>query len=147
MDAKPLKLRATSVEEVSVVAACLQDALLPIVDIAYQPQTGRFMFVANRFRWEAGEAEPRERVLCGVVVERVRSAKLKRVDRSDRTTLLSLLTLVHTADDAGGSLTLVCSADRAIRLDIDAIDLTIEDHGRPWPAMATPRHPDESHGD
>ena len=49
---QPLKLRARDREDFAVVSAVLQDALVPVVDMAWLPQESRFALVANRFRWE-----------------------------------------------------------------------------------------------
>ena len=67
----PLKLRAEDADDLAVLSACLQDALVPVRDLAYVPSQQIFVFVANRFRWESGlrpmpgEGE-RQRILCAV---------------------------------------------------------------------------------
>jgi hypothetical protein len=138
---KPLKLRAVDVEDLSVLAACLQDAILPISDIAYLPAQRRFALVANRFRWERkGETHGFERVNCGICFENVRAAKLKRVDRRDRGLLLDLLTLSAEEIEGGYAVSLICADDRVIRLELDRIEVTAEDYGLPWPASAQPQH-------
>ena len=47
-----LKLRAEDREDLKVIAACLQDALIPLSDIHYVDSERRLIMVANRFRWE-----------------------------------------------------------------------------------------------
>jgi hypothetical protein len=49
---KPLKLRAYDREDFAVVSAVLQDALVPVIDMAWLAEEQRFALVANRFRWE-----------------------------------------------------------------------------------------------
>ena len=49
---KPLKLRAYDREDFAVVSAVLQDALVPVIDMAWLAEERRFALVANRFRWE-----------------------------------------------------------------------------------------------
>ena len=49
-----LKLRAEDTEDLAVISACLQDALVAVRDLAYAPEEHSFLFVANRFRWENG---------------------------------------------------------------------------------------------
>src|SRR3546814_9532251 len=51
---KPLKLRARDPADMDVVAALLQDALVPLGDMAYLAREQRFVLVANRFRWKDG---------------------------------------------------------------------------------------------
>ena len=48
----PLKIIARDAEDLAVVSACLQDALIPLNEMRYLPQERRFIMVANRFPWE-----------------------------------------------------------------------------------------------
>lgn len=57
---KLLKLRAEDEEDLAVISACLQDALVPLTNIAWLKDEQRFVLVANRFRWECGCGEPGE---------------------------------------------------------------------------------------
>ncbi len=50
----PLKLRARDIEDLRALATCLQDALVPVADLAYLKAETRFVMVANRFKWEGG---------------------------------------------------------------------------------------------
>ena len=50
----PLKLRAHDTEDLRALATCLQDALVPVADLAYLKAEKRFVMVANRFKWEGG---------------------------------------------------------------------------------------------
>jgi hypothetical protein len=142
---QPLKLRAADIEDLTVLAACLQDAILPISDIAYLPQERRFTFVANRFRWERRDGENSfERINCGVNFNAVRGAQLKRIDRHDRSLLLDLLTLSAEEIEDGFAVSLICADDRVIRLELDRLDITAEDYGLSWPATAEPHHAEGS---
>jgi hypothetical protein len=136
-----LKLRAADIEDLTVLAACLQDAILPISDIAYMPNDRRFALVANRFRWErASGKDGFERVNCGIAFNDVRAAQLKRIDRHNRGLLLDLLTLSVEEIDNGYAVSLICADDRIIRLELDRIDIIAEDYGLPWPTANEPRH-------
>src|SRR3546814_15212785 len=57
---KPLKLRAHDPADMDVVAALLQDALVPLGDMTYLAKEKRFVMVANRFLWH-GDASEDER--------------------------------------------------------------------------------------
>ena len=54
----PLKIIARDAEDLAVVAACLQDALIPLNEMRYLPQERRFIMVANRSasRCQAGRS-------------------------------------------------------------------------------------------
>ena len=81
-----LRLRAHDADDLQVLSACLQDAIVPISDVTYEPAARRFVLVANRFCWERadGARDAFDRVNCGVVVEGVSAVKLRRIDRNDR---------------------------------------------------------------
>ena len=154
-----LKLRAADEEDLAIIAACLQDALVPIGDVAFLPQDRRFVLVANRFRWEAGEPSavvadavddrpgdapfsgepgPRyERTNCGLWFENVRAVHTRGIDLHDRSRILDLLTL-GTGD---GSVVLVFAGDAMIRLEIDGLCCFLEDIGQTWPTRWRPAHP------
>ena len=57
MDGKPsadnaLRLRAMDEDDLQVIAACLQDALVPLREMAFMGEERRFMAAFNRFQWE-----------------------------------------------------------------------------------------------
>ena len=110
-----LKLRAEDTEDLAVISACLQDALVAVRDLAYAPEERSFLFVANRFRWEnglrpaPGEA-PCQRVLCGVAFSEVAAVSYSGFRRSDDGRILSLLAvrpedgLVHLEFSGGAAI-------------------------------------------
>src|SRR4029077_14136742 len=71
-----LKLRAEDADDLAIISACLQDALVAVRDLAFVPQDRTFLMVGNRFRWEGavrrehGEAAY-QRVLCGITFRAV----------------------------------------------------------------------------
>ena len=48
----PLKLRAVDAEDLAVLGACLQDALVAVQDMRFLGEEDRFVMVVNRFCWE-----------------------------------------------------------------------------------------------
>ncbi|MFQ6018737.1 MAG: DUF2948 family protein [Kiloniellaceae bacterium] len=163
--AGPLKLRARDVEDLQAMAACLQDALVPLSDVAYLKPDKRFVMVANRFRWETGAdrapASPRtaaapggdarfeasgaaagdgpryERVNCGVCFDRVRKVRARGLELGRRDQILNLLTI----NAEPGAVTLIFSGGGAIRLEVSEIRCHLEDLGEPWPTHWRPAHP------
>lgn len=51
-ESERLKLRAHDIEDMDVIAACLQDALVPLSEVAFVEGERRFVLVCNRFMWE-----------------------------------------------------------------------------------------------
>lgn len=142
---KKLKLRAEDEEDLEIVAACLQDALIAVGDIKYLPDDHRFVLVANRFCWEAmpcdqdSEASPDdcfERVHTGLRFENVTAVRQRGIDKLDAGQLLELLT-IQLDDDA---LLLVFAGDAAIRLETGQPLCFMEDLDEPWPTKWRPSH-------
>ena len=143
-----LKLKAVDKDDLQVIAGALQDAIVPILDIAYDAPGQRFMFAANRFRWEKTADRVRsggERVHCGVTFANVVKVQRKGVERVRPGTFLNLLTI--TLEDrpggAGPVIELAFSGDAAIRLETDGLLCHLEDFGEPWPAYRQPHHADD----
>ncbi len=144
MDA-PLKLQAKDGEDIAVIAACLQDALVPVGDLTYLPEERRFVAVLNRFCWECA-AETRDaasayqRVLCGLCFDCVRGVRLRGVDRHDSGRLLQLLTI----ESSDGAITLVFAGGAGFRLEVSAVRCILEDLVEPWPTQWQPSHDGEA---
>src|ERR1700759_2356224 len=51
----PLRLRAEDAEDLAVISAVVQDALISVKDLTWERAEHRFTLVANRFRWESKE--------------------------------------------------------------------------------------------
>lgn len=156
----PLKLRALDADDVAVLAACLQDALVPATDMRYLAAEHRFVLVANRFCWEklpatsldplAGRDEkgPFERVHCGLSIEHVKKVQARGFtpgaeDASER--LFEVLTILPEEQGADGTaaLTLVFSGQVAVRIEVESIEILAQDVGEPWPTLWRPHHPFE----
>lgn len=142
MNHQRLRLRARDAEDLTVFSSILQDAIVPVTDIAYVPDERRFAMVANRFLWESAEGGGKraayQRVNCGVVVEKVAGVKSRGLNLTDRGRMLDLLTL----QEEDGGVRLVFSGDTDIWLDTESIDVTLEDLGEPWPTQWRPDHAD-----
>jgi len=140
-----LRLRATDREDMATIATILQDAIVPVSEIAYVPAERQFVAVVQRFRWEqAGElvdGKPvYERINCGLVFKQVEAVKQRgidpRVDPGAKDGMLELLTIQVEP----GAAVLLFAGAAAIRLDLAAIDCHIEDIGEPWPTPRKPGH-------
>jgi hypothetical protein len=150
----PLKLRAVDADDLEVLGACLQDALVPVQDMQFLGAENRFVMLANRFCWEKLAPEAREdsggsartnsyeRVHCGITFEHVKSVAARGFSpgtSADRGRLLEVLTFL--AED--GILTVVFSGGAAVRLHVGEVEAFVQDMGEPWPTMWRPYHPVE----
>jgi hypothetical protein len=137
-----LKLRGEDPEDLAVISAILQDALVPVSEMAYFPEERRFILVVNRFRWEPSEAGTRrnfERRLCGLRIDAVRSVQRRGFHPREGERLLVLLALRGEA----GALYLDFAGGSSIRLEVDKIFCHLDDLGEPWPTRWRPKHPIE----
>jgi len=143
---KPLKLLVQDEEDLSVMAACLQDATFRADDMAYMPRQNRFAAVANRYRWELQQPRKlrpsrRERVRSGLHFDGVLKARFTGFRPGDSGQVLELLTIsCDPGDDGRAALTLVFAGNAAVRLDVECIDAHLSDLSAPWPARRRPDH-------
>ena len=139
-----LKLRAEDADDLAVLSACLQDALVPVRDLAYVPDQKIFVFVANRFRWESGSRPVPgacQRILCAVTFSAVAGVSYRGVRRSDEDRILALLAIRAEAESIGATAILLeFSGHAAIRLEVARIQCRAKDLGEPWPTAWHPRH-------
>jgi hypothetical protein len=141
-----IKLRAVDPEDLAVVAAMLQDALLPLEAMQYLPDERRFLLVANRFRWENcdrnGACDQYERVHCAVAFEGVEKVERQGLDQACLRGIGELLTI----EVADGAVLLVFAGGGRVRLGISRLDCHIRDVGEPWPTQWRPHHPEDAGG-
>ncbi|MBC7139212.1 MAG: DUF2948 family protein [Defluviimonas sp.] len=143
-----LTLLAFSPEDLQVISALLQDAVLPASEIRWDRRARKLALLVNRFRWEdrdAAEREgrPYERVRSLLVIGDVLRVASQGVPRGDADTVLSILSLDwHPGEDGTGRLVLVLAGDGAIAADVECIDLTLRDVTRPYlaPSRKAPGH-------
>jgi hypothetical protein len=143
----PLRLRAEDADDLAVISACLQDALVSVRDLAYDREARTFVLVANRFRWEATEAERGEagrfeRTLCAVAFGEVENVAYRGFQRNEESRILCLLAIRPQLAESGGTIDLDFSGSATIRLIASTIRCRVRDFGEPWPTAWHPDHPD-----
>ena len=143
----PLNLGAADRDDLSVISALLQDAVFTVRDISWKPGQGRFALLLNRFRWEdeGRERHGAERVRSVLVIDNVQGVASQGIDRSDKDTILSILSVSfepHAADDVSGYITLTLAGDGALRAQIEALEVSLRDVTRPYraPSGKAPDH-------
>jgi hypothetical protein len=144
-----LKLIALDAEDLSVLSAHLQDAVLTVGDVAYVPRDRRFVALANRFDWMgslregASDKDSFTRRRSALRIERVSGAQLQGINLTDRSRVLSLLAVSYETTSApAGHITLHFAEGGAIRLHVECIEVGLEDLGAAWEADSKPQHPD-----
>jgi hypothetical protein len=137
-----LRLAALDAEDLGVISAHLQDAILKASDLAYLAGQHRFVLVARRFDWSAEEGAPPRRRLAGMHFDRVlrvRSRGLTPGTESDAP--LELLAVTFEPTEApSGTATLVFAGGAAIQLDLECIEVQLKDLGPVWEVEGRPDH-------
>jgi hypothetical protein len=144
--ARPLYLGAMDPDDLAILSALVQDAVLPASEIAWQPRARRLALLVNRLRREERPSGAPERVQSVLAIGSVLRVSSQGVPRGDKDTVLQLLSLGFEpgADGVGGYVDLVLAGDGAIRAEVEALDVTLKDVTRPYgaPSGRLPEHPE-----
>lgn len=145
---QPLRLKALDGEDLTVIAALVQDAVFPASEMRWDKKARRFALLLNRFRWEdADRAAKRkrdyERVQSVLVIEDVMAVKSQGVDPRDTQMIYSLLSMAFVAgEDGTGRIELTLAGDGAVAVDVEALEIVLRDVTRPYvaPSKKAPTH-------
>lgn len=137
----PLRLIAFDSEDLEIVSAHLQDALVRVGDMAWLPEQDRFVLGLSRFDWvSAGEGQC-ERAVAALEFQRVRTVRQNGVPQREPNTVLSLLAIVFEPGEApSGHILLTFSGGAALRLDVECLEAHLTDLGPRWTAKSRPGH-------
>ena len=139
------RLIAFDADDLSVVAANLQDALVRVGDMAYIPRSKQFAMVTSRFDWidaaKNDESCGCERCQTGIHFGRVLRVSCRGFCHRDEALILNLLDIAfeETAPPAG-FVEFIFSAGRALRLEVECLEAEIRDLGFRWQARSAPHH-------
>jgi len=146
---KQLKIMALDAEDLLVLSAHVQDAVLKSGQIEYLSSEKTLVLPVNRFAWEAKPErklfsktyQRRQAVLQFGQVENLRS---QGVDRTDQDQVLSLLAIEFDAaenlDDPSGTVRLMFSGRAAMHFNVECIEAKLTDFDAAWEASGKPRH-------
>ena len=142
-----LKLVALDKDDIEVVSAHVQDALVKVADIFWRPREHRFVVALNRFDWmSAVEAKPNaktdyRRCRTALRFERVNACKCRNLDQTDKDARLNLLAVAFAETDSpAGVVTLTFSGGGVIRLDVECLEAELADLGEVSAASLCPDH-------
>ena len=145
-----LKLIALDGDDLKIVSAHLQDAVLKVGDMAFVPRERRFAAILNRFDWASvppdGKATAPIRRQTALRFERVLGAQVTGIDLKAGHEVLALLALQYeptSEEDPQGYVTLVLAGGGAVRLHVECVEAEMKDLGPAWQARAVPKHPDD----
>ncbi len=143
---QPLKLVALDKEDLEIVSAHLQDAVMRVADLGYLPKDQRFAAIVNRFDWSGGKlgarskAADHQRRRTALRFEHVTGVQRQAIRQSSADAVLALLAIKFEETAApSGVITLVFAGGGALRLQVECIEAELRDLG---PAWSTPNRPD-----
>ena len=139
-----LKLLATSDEDLRVVAAHLQDAIVSIQDIASLKKNRIFLIQLNRFMWEdieKGVFRKNQRIRTVLKFDNVIRVLSKNINANKNENFLDFLTIESSLlPDKSYEIKLIFSGNAVIKIKTEVIDVTLDDQGSPWESKTKPKH-------
>jgi len=139
-----LKLKAQTADDLMVISACLQDAVVTLGDMAYLPRERRFALMASRFLWEkpGADGDNCRRIRTGIHFEDVLEVTTLNISQDDKALALDLLAVdVIPAEETRATILLIFAGGGLIRLEVECITCLLTDMGDPWSTRCRPRHP------
>lgn len=147
-----LRLRAIDQLDLSVIAAHLQDAVVRVGDMGFDPTRRRFAILFNRFMWEDVQDDqgagpkadldaPYRRVRSAVHFDGVMRVQSTGLRLSDKEAVAELLTLkFEPTDEPAGTMSLTFAGGAALRLEVECLDAWLTDISAPWSTRQRPGH-------
>jgi hypothetical protein len=139
-----LKLVAMDADDLQIISAQMQDAVLTVGNISYLPRQQKVSIVANRFDWEDAEMRnvpPYRRRLTGLQFARVRSLKSRKINQDSKDAVLMLLSIGFEPREAPeGDIVLSFAGGGDLRLEVECIEAKLEDLGPQWETAKKPAH-------
>lgn len=142
---KLLHLWAQDAEDLLVISASLQDAVIKASDMAFDKSQKRFALMANRFCWERKSDKP-VRTRTGMHFENVLAVKAKNIQQKSEQAYILLAILFDTAQEnenspsPEGIIRLMFSGEAEVSLTVEALHVVMQDVMGSWTAKSTPQH-------
>lgn len=141
-----LRLLALDSEDLDVVSAHVQDAVLKVSDIDWRPAEKRLALALNRFVWEAGpqgrgfrKTWQRRRAILHF--ERVESVQASGIDQADGDRVLDLLAVRFDPREApSGVVRFVFAGGADMKADVEVLEAQLTDLGPAWSTTSRPKH-------
>ena len=144
MRAKNLKLIAKTEEDLKVVSAHLQDAIVNVTNIANLEKNQIVLMQLNRFMWEdveKGVFRKNKRIRTVLKFENVLKVYSKNINQSKKDKFLDFLAIeTSKMPDNNYEMKIVFAGDSIIKVLSEVIEVTLDDQGEPWDTKNIPRH-------
>ena len=140
-----LRLIALDTDDLAVLSAYVQDAVLKVGDMSWMPGEKLFVMAMNRFAWDAlgGSGRKREyqRRRAALHFARVEGIRSVGIDRAATDTVLELLAVRFEAGaEPSGDVVLDFAGGPTMRLTVECLEAKLTDLGPAWSTRHVPRH-------
>jgi hypothetical protein len=141
-----LKLAALDAEDLQVLSAHCQDAVLKVGDIRFFAADGHLVLTMNRFVWDKAQGKPRradqlERRRAALSFARVSDLKAKNIRQDAKDAILSLLAIsFEPGDEPSGRVELVFAGGASLTFAVECIEAQLADLGAAWATEHRPQH-------
>jgi hypothetical protein len=137
-----LKLLALDTDDLEVISAATQDAVVRVPDMGYAIGDKRFALLMNRYAWEIGENRSKgQRKRAALSFTRVNAVATAGIDMNAAEGVLELLDIrFELTDDPAGTIELRFAGGGTVRLTVECIEVRLEDLGAAWAAKGKPEH-------
>ena len=144
MKPKNLKLIARTVEDLRVVSAHLQDAIVNINDIANLKKNKILLLQLNRFMWEdveKGLFRKNKRIRTILKFENVIKVKSRNINIAGKDKFLDFLTIeTNQMTDNNYEMKILFAGDSILKVTAEVIEVTLDDQGEAWDTKNKPKH-------
>lgn len=136
-----LKLLALDAEDLEVISATTQDAVIRVGDMGYARADKRFALLMNRFAWEA-DGKQGQRKRAALHFDRVESVKAAGINLEAVEGVLELLAIRYLPEGEGpdGVVELAFAGGGTVRLGVECLEARMQDLGAAWAAKLKPEH-------
>lgn len=137
-----LKLLALDTEDLDVISAHVQDAVVRVADMGYARGDRRFALLMNRYDWASDKPRGKGvRKRAALHFDAVQSVVSAGFDPNAHDGVLNLLAVTFIPiDGPAGMIELSFAGGGTVRLGVECLEARLSDLGATWAAAAKPAH-------
>ncbi len=133
-----LRLLAQDKDDLPLIASAVQDAIMRVGDVRFDRKARYVSLRLSRYRHEVGTPS---RIESGLRIDGVMSFQSHGIDTANPDALAVMLDMTfEPIDDLAGMVVLTFAGGGAMRLEVEAVDVTLADIGKPRNTKSVPDH-------
>lgn len=138
-----LKILAMDEEDLQILSAHLQDAVVRVADMGLARADRRFAALLNRFAWEdiQGAKAKAIRKRTALRFDHVKDVRATGINLKARDGVLELLSIrFEPVNNPGGEIHLEFAGGGTVILEVECVEARLHDLGAAWAASGVPAH-------